>query len=173
LLRILRDTDYLIFKITDKMKKLIISLTVLLALTACKGPRSGPLVKESFTKENPGMPEQTHTGQVKPEKIAITVEPCADCITIAKLLNNKQLYAGKVIKVRGAVTKFNPQIMGKNWVHLQDGTESEGGFDLTVTTDQPATPGETMTFEGKIVLDQDFGYGYVYSVLMEDAKPVL
>ena len=63
--------------------------------------------------------------------------------------------------------------MGKNWVHIQDGSEFEGGFDLTVTTDKPTSVGETITFEGKVILDKDFGYGYYYSVLMEDGKPVL
>ena len=62
--------------------------------------------------------------------------------------------------------------MGKNWIHIQDGTEFEDGFDLTVTTSGTATMGEIVTFEGKISLDKDFGYGYSYAVLMEDAKPV-
>ena len=63
--------------------------------------------------------------------------------------------------------------MGKNWVHIQDGTEFEGGYDLTITTNQMVSLGETVTFEGKIVLNKDFGYGYFYNILMEDAKPVL
>jgi hypothetical protein len=160
------------------MKKLLIFLIVLLSIASCKGPRSGPLVKETFDKgnntqvQNQPMTGQTHAGQVTSEKINVVVEPCKDCITIAKLLANKTLYSGKVIKVKGSVTKFNPAIMGKNWVHIQDGTEFEGGFDLTITTDQQVSVGQTMTFEGKIVLDKDFGYGYVYSIMMEEAKPV-
>jgi hypothetical protein len=63
--------------------------------------------------------------------------------------------------------------MGKNWVHIQDGSEFQGGFDLTITTNIQVSVGETKTFEGKIVLDKDFGYGYLYSVLMEEGKPVL
>ncbi|MCX6320556.1 MAG: hypothetical protein NTX93_01960 [Bacteroidia bacterium] len=157
------------------MKRLIISLTILLAFTSCKGPGSGPLVKESFAKADPNqnMAGQNHKGQVITEKIDVVVEPCGECITIAKLLAGKQSYSGKVIKIKGKVTKFNPAIMGKNWVHIQDGTEFEGGFDLTITTDKQASVGETITFEGKIVLDKDFGYGYFYNVLMEDGKSVL
>jgi hypothetical protein len=157
------------------MKKLIISLTVLLSFTCCKGPGSGPLVKESFAKEEKTkkLEGQNHKAQVKTEKMNIVVEPCGDCITIAKLLTNKQLYAGKVIKVKGKVTKFNPEIMGKNWVHIQDGSEFQGEFDLTITTNIKTSVGETLTLEGKIALDKDFGYGYFYSVLMEDGKTVL
>jgi hypothetical protein len=62
--------------------------------------------------------------------------------------------------------------MGKNWVHIQDGTENQEGFDLTVTTDITVSVGETVTFEGKIALDKDFGYGYVYNVIMEEGKSV-
>jgi hypothetical protein len=63
--------------------------------------------------------------------------------------------------------------MGKNWVHIQDGSEFQGGFDLTITTDKKVSLDDTVTFEGKIVLDKDFGYGYFYNVLMEEGKPVL
>ena len=157
------------------MKKLLILLTILLSFTFCKGPGSGPLVKESFTKENKsqGMESQSHKAPVQTEKITVSIEPCDGCITISKLFESKQSFSGKSIKVKGQVTKFNPQIMGKNWVHLQDGTESEGLYDLTVTTDKEVSVGDVITFEGKIALDKDFGYGYFYSVLMEDAKPVL
>jgi len=157
------------------MKKLIILLTLVLSFTFCKGPGSGPLVKESFNKndKSKNMEGQTHSGQVKPEKINIKVEPCSDCITIAKLLADKKSYSGKVIKIKGKVTKFNPSIMEKNWVHIQDGSEFGGDFDLTITTAVQASVGETLTFEGKIVLDKDFGYGYFYKVLMEDGKSVL
>ncbi len=157
------------------MKKLIFLLTVLISFTFCKGPGSGPLVKESFAKKDQkqNMEVQDHKAPVTTEKIDVVVEPCAECITIAKLLADKQSYSGKIIKIKGKVTKFNPAILGKNWVHIQDGSEFHGGFDLTITTDVHVSVGETITFEGKIVLDKDFGYGYFYSVLMEDGKRVL
>jgi hypothetical protein len=60
--------------------------------------------------------------------------------------------------------------MGKNWIHIQDGTESEGQFDLTATTLLEFQTGTVVTIEGKIALDKDFGYGYTYKVLMEDCK---
>ena len=62
--------------------------------------------------------------------------------------------------------------MGKNWVHIQDGTDYKDGFDLTVTTNNTVAVGEIVTFEGKIALDKDFGYGYSYSVIMEEGKTV-
>jgi hypothetical protein len=154
------------------MKKLIFLLTVTVAFTFCKGPSSGPLVKESFGKkeENKAMGGEKHQGRVITSKADIKVEPCADCITIAKLLADKKTYEGKLIKIKGQVTKYNGGIMGKNWVHIQDGTEYKDGFDLTVTTDITVAVGQIVTFEGKIALDKDFGYGYSYNVLMEEGK---
>jgi len=60
--------------------------------------------------------------------------------------------------------------MGRNWVHLQDGTSGSGNYDLTITTQDEVSLGEVVTFEGMIVLNKDFGAGYAYDVLMEEAK---
>jgi hypothetical protein len=157
------------------MNKFDISLLLFLTLVSCKGPGSGPLVRDSFSKPvmNQSMGHQNNKSTVTIEKMNVVVEPCDGCVKISDLFANKKSYSGKVIKVKGQVTKYNPGIMGKNWVHIQDGSEFEGGFDLTVTTDKPTSVGETITFEGKVILDKDFGYGYYYSVLMEDGKPVL
>jgi hypothetical protein len=158
------------------MKKLIFLLTAIVAFSCCKGPGSGPLVRESFDKKDQSksmsMSTEKHQAKVITARADVKVEPCADCITIAKLLADKKAYAGKVIKVKGQVTKYNAGILGKNWVHIQDGTEFEDGFDLTVTTDITAAMGQIVTFEGKIALDKDFGYGYSYAIMMEDAKSV-
>ncbi len=157
------------------MSKLVFPLLVLLALASCKGPGSGPLEKDSFSKKDLKQSMESHhvNTVVKTQKMNVSVEPCKDCVSISNLLANKKSYSGKVIKVKGKVTKYNPGIMGKNWVHIQDGTEYEGAFDLTVTTDQATSVGEVITFEGKILLDKDFGYGYFYSVLMDDGKAIL
>ena len=129
--------------------------------------------KTKKTDANQVKGEQNNSKTVDIEKMDVKVETCEGCITISNLIANKQSFSGKVIKVKGRVTKFNPEIMGKNWVHIQDGSEFKGEFDLTITTNNRVSVGDTLTFEGKIALDKDFGYGYFYSVLMEDGKPVL
>jgi len=60
--------------------------------------------------------------------------------------------------------------MNKNWVHIQDGSSYDGLFDLTITTLDRANVGEVAVFEGVITLNKDFGAGYKYDVIMEDAK---
>jgi hypothetical protein len=152
------------------MKKLAMSLIVLFSVLSCTGPGSGPLVRNNVTKtdKTTNMKSQMPGSAVTVEKMNITIEPGKDCIKISDLLSEKKSYSGKVVKVKGIVTKYNPQIMGKNWIHIQDGSEYQGGFDLTITTDMQVSLGDTVTFKGKIALDKDFGYGYLYSVLMEE-----
>jgi hypothetical protein len=154
------------------MNKLIISLVISILVISCNGPKSGPLVRESFEekKQNSGMMGQQHQVQPVAVKADIKLEPCADCITIGRLVADKKSFSGKKIRVEGVVTKVNEAIMDKNWIHIQDGTEAEGVFDLTVTSTQAVSVGDTVTFEGRIILDKDFGYGYFYNILMEDGN---
>ncbi|MGK2944826.1 MAG: nucleotide-binding protein [Desulfuromonadales bacterium] len=90
--------------------------------------------------------------------------------TVADIFAKKAELAGKPVKVRGKVVKFSPGIMGKNWIHLQDGTGEAGANDLTVTTDATAEKGDTVTINGVLVIDKDFGYGYAYDVIVENAE---
>lgn len=151
------------------MNKLIISLALSILIVSCKGPRSGPLVKESFDEKEQGnaMTGHQHQSQATAAKADIKIEPCTGCITIGRLFADKKSFSGKKIRVKGVVTKVNEGIMDKNWIHIQDGTEAEGLYDLTVTTGAMVSVGDTVTFEGNIVLDKDFGYGYFYDILME------
>lgn len=120
------------------------------------------------------IPTQMQQQPQKPKivKNKTETEKAEGGITIAELFANKDKYAGKRVKIRGEVTKFNGPIMNKNWAHLQDGTEYNGDFDLTVTTMETVNPGTVVTFEGTIVLNKDFGSGYSYAVIMEEAKLV-
>ncbi|MEJ2542476.1 MAG: GW dipeptide domain-containing protein [Calditrichaceae bacterium] len=101
---------------------------------------------------------------------SISIEPVSGGISIAELYTNPNSYSGKVIKVKGKVTKVNSAIMDRNWVHIQDGTEENGNYDLTVTTQEQVNVGDVVAFEGMISLNKDFGFGYAYDILMEEAK---
>ena len=116
------------------------------------------------------MGNRLSPGAIKTEKIIVSIEPVDGSVTISRLFGDKAAYSGKTVKVRGKITKFNPAILGKNWIHIQDGTEFKGAFDLTITTDSQLNVGDTATFEGKITLKKDFGYGYFYDMIMEDGK---
>lgn len=92
--------------------------------------------------------------------------------SIEELYENKSDLAGKTINVHGKVMKINENIMGKNWIHLQDGTGDpmKNSHDLVITSQDAPAKGAIVTFQGKVVLDKDFGYSYKYDLLIEDAK---
>jgi hypothetical protein len=89
---------------------------------------------------------------------------------VAEIFADQAKLKGKAVKVRGRVVKYNAGIMGKNWLHIQDGTGSAGSNDLTVTTATSVKVGDTVLVSGTVVTDRDFGGGYKYSVIIEDAK---
>jgi hypothetical protein len=114
------------------------------------------------------------TGAAPPTKTDLTgIKKAEGGKTIAEIFAAKPQIAGQQVKVRGKVVKFNPMIIGKNWLHLQDGSGSEGSNDLTLTTLADVKVGNTVVATGTIAVDKDFGYGYKYSVIMEDAKLVV
>ncbi|UPT77323.1 hypothetical protein MN086_09735 [Sulfurovum sp. XGS-02] len=79
---------------------------------------------------------------------------------------------GQTISLEGKVFKVSHQIMKRDWVHLGDGTgiEKELTDDLVFTTASAAVKaGDKVIATGKVVVNQDFGYGYFYKVLIQDA----
>ena len=90
--------------------------------------------------------------------------------TVAEIYAGRKDLAGEHVTVRGKVVKFLPQIMGKNWLHLRDGSGVEGTNDLTVTTATTVKVGDVVLASGVVSIDRDFGYGYEYDVILEDAK---
>ena len=104
------------------------------------------------------------------KKIEEKISPAAGGVTIENLIANKEKYAGKIVKIRGKVTKYNSKILGKNWLHLQDGTGNSASFDLTATTADEVNVGDVITIEGVIVLNKDFGAGYKYDIILENGK---
>jgi len=89
--------------------------------------------------------------------------------TIAELFANKATLVGKEVRVRGRVIKYTPSVMGKNWLHLADGSGSAGTNDLAVSTSGEAAVGKTVLVRGKLGTDKDLGFGYHYDVIIEDA----
>jgi hypothetical protein len=100
------------------------------------------------------------------------IQPAPGGTTVANLWANRKSLAGKTVTVRGKVVKFNGGIMGRNWIHIQDGTGSagDGTHDLLVTTDASANVGDVITATGTVAIDKDFTAGYAYAVLIEGAK---
>ena len=100
---------------------------------------------------------------------SIKISPASDGYSIGELYKNAEKYNKKSVKVRGQVVKVNMDIMDRNWVHLMDGTKGETRSDLTFTTQDVVKVGDTVTFEGILAIDREFGAGYVYPLIVEGA----
>jgi hypothetical protein len=90
-------------------------------------------------------------------------------VTIEELYARKSELTGKAVIVRGRVVKYNSGILGRNWVHIQDGTGAGGTHDLTVTTDDTVSVGDVVLVRGTAAVDRDFGMGYRYDLIVEEA----
>lgn len=98
------------------------------------------------------------------------IQKAANGQTVAEIYSDKAKLTGKPVAVRGRVVKFNAMIMGKNWIHLRDGSGAEGTNDLTVTTLDKAKVGDLVVITGELKANRDFGGGYRYPLIVEDAK---
>ncbi len=108
-------------------------------------------------------------GTPKSGKVSLEIAKVEGGKDIAEIYKEKQALNGKPVKVRGEVTKYTPQILGFNWIHIRDNSTNQ---DLTVTTLDTAAVGDVIVVKGLIALEKDFGYGYVYPVILEKAEIV-
>ena len=90
--------------------------------------------------------------------------------TVAEIYAQAAELADKEVVLRGRVVKFSRNIMGTNWLHVQDGSGDAATSDLTVTSDGHAQVGDLVLITGKLSVDKDFGAGYKYHVIIEGAS---
>ena len=119
-----------------------------------------------------GMGGTTQGSDIKTDRLEPNIEAEAGTVSIAELYADPTAFEGRTIRVKGEVAKFNPNIMERNWIHLQDGSDFEGKYDLTITSQEGFVVGQVLTLEGILALNRDFGYGYNYAILLEKATVV-
>ena len=105
-------------------------------------------------------------------EIKVEKAPGEHAYTIEEIYGNAAELNGKTVTVRGKVMKVSPRIMGRNWIHLQDGTGNpdQNTHDLVVTTTlEPQADWDIITVEGVLAANKDFGSGYTYDAIVEDA----
>jgi DNA/RNA endonuclease YhcR with UshA esterase domain len=95
----------------------------------------------------------------------------ANARTVAEIVTKAAELKDKPVVVHGKIVKYNPDIMGKNWIHLRDGTgaAADSSNDVLVTTAAQAKTGDVVTVKGVVRTDKDFGAGYSYKVVIEEA----
>jgi hypothetical protein len=160
---------------TSAAALVIVVLAVSFILTRNKDKKEEiPEMETGMPQTMMQMPSPGQSGRnVSAFDTNISVTPAEGGMSISNIYLNSKDLNGKTVKVRGQVVKVNNAVMDKNWVHIQDGTNGNGEYDLTITTLEQVIKGDIVTFEGTLNLDRDFGAGYVYAVILEDAKLIL
>jgi hypothetical protein len=115
-----------------------------------------------------GHPDLAAPDDVRPVKVAKVAG--AQGRTVAEVWDQRTQLKDKRVAVRGKVVKATSGVMGKNWIHLRDGTGANQTSDLTVATADSAAIGDTVLATGTVRVDRDLGAGYHYDVLIEDAR---
>lgn len=121
-----------------------------------------------------GKSGQAHAHNGAPTNVSsedISVEVTEGQLMLNELFANKEKYNGQKVLVKGKVVKVNNHIMNKNWIHIQDGSKMEGGsnYDITITTDEKIELNTVVALEGVVAIDKDFGAGYKYELIIEQA----
>jgi hypothetical protein len=132
-------------------------------------PGAGAGKMAPLTTGHPSVPDAA-VRSLGPIKVAKAEGPAGR--TVAEIYAQRAALKGAEVAVRGKVVKFTTSVMGKNWAHLRDGSGSseKANDDITVTTKDAAAVGDVVLVKGVVHLDRDFGAGYSYAVLIEDAS---
>ena len=154
----------------------LLALTVVAILAGCSKKEPAPAETAAApttapaATEAPAMPAD-HPAAKPGEEVDLSgIAKAEGGKTVAEVFAEKASLAGKPVTVRGKVVKVNGGIMGKNWLHVRDGSGAEGTNDLTVTTSGELPElGTIVVVTGPVTLDKDFGMGYQYAVILEDA----
>jgi len=104
------------------------------------------------------------------DSIAVEKAQADNARTVAELWAEREALRDSSVVIRGKVVKFLPSIMGRNWVHLRDGTGTAEAADndITITTSATVQVGDVVVATGVVRVDKDLGAGYSYPVILEE-----
>jgi hypothetical protein len=123
-------------------------------------------------KDQGVSPGSTGAGAAKAGKISVTKATGDNAYTVEGAITKSAKLHKKKVVIRGQVVKVSTGIMNKNWIHIQDGTGSEKKKTHNLVCTSPtdiADVGDVVTITGTLYKDKDFGSGYKYAVIVEEA----
>lgn len=108
------------------------------------------------------------------EELSVPKSIASNGYSVEEIFNKAKDLSGKKVQVKAKVVKFSPMIMGTNWVHVQDGTGNpmHNSHDLVITTNDTVEVGTVVILEGTVSANKDFGAGYKYAAIVEQAALV-
>jgi hypothetical protein len=150
----------------------VLALAAAVSLTGCNG-KPQEAAKIDAAPAGPATMPANHPAAKPALEIDLAgIAKAEGGKSVLDVYTEKAALANQKVVVRGKVVKTNAGIMNKDWLHIRDGSGGDGTNDLTVTTTSQPLPnvGDTVLVKGTVVLDKDFGMGYQYPVLIEDAE---
>jgi hypothetical protein len=163
----------------------LLAISILAVLAGCAKKDGGDAASTAAptaappaaaTATAPTMPEGMGHPEAKPsaEVDLAGIAKAEGGKTVAEVFAEKDKLSGQKVTVRGKVVKTNAGIMGKDWVHVRDGSGADGTNDLTATTNSGAAPlpnvGDLVLVTGTVALNKNLGMGYEYPVIVENAE---
>jgi len=163
----------------NKIYLLILLFGGLMLIAGCKSKQDNSQNPEVHTGTPSGTPQghmgtqdmqNTKPNMEGPDEIEGVVE---EEISLHELISNPENFKNKLVKITGKVIKVNPAIMNRNWVHVTAEPDDGNNYDLTITTQEQVEVNQVISMQGQISVDRDFGAGYRYDVIMENAKLIV
>jgi hypothetical protein len=127
---------------------------------------------EDASQEPHAQPSGGSARAIVPEAgVQVDKAKAPNSYTVGELFAKAAALNQQKVTVRGQVVKISPNIMGRNWIHVQDGSGNpdKNTHDLVITSDEMVQTGDIVSFEGTLSADKDFGFGYRYAVIIENA----
>ncbi|MBT8394824.1 MAG: hypothetical protein KJN66_08230 [Bacteroidia bacterium] len=120
-----------------------------------------------YNEDPPGNISPHSNNRLTQNTMKIIKQP-ENGISIENLLSDPVSFKNEEVIIKGKVVKINKNILDRNWVHIKDGTTFKDKSQITITTSDSVTLGDVLTFKGVVSIEKDFGYGYIYPILIEN-----
>lgn len=149
-----------------------LALAAVVSVSACGNKQEAASPAATTATPPATMPENHPVAQPGAEVDVANIARAEGGKTVAEIYAEKDALANQQVTVRGKVVKVNAGVMSMDWLHVRDGSGEEGTNDLTVTTTAQPTPavGDTVLVTGTVTTDKDYGMGYQYPVIIEQAQ---
>jgi len=122
------------------------------------------------------LPDDDVHKAIQKEKITATAPAKGEIprvesgITIEEIYSKLDNLEGEKVILRGKVMKVNKNILGTNWITLQDGTGNAPDNAIIVLSSDLAGIADTITVKGTIKTGINLGAGYKFKVVIDEAS---
>jgi len=166
-------TDFQSKTLNQTFKEIFFASDIYLPQKVQKPKSMKAMLGLSTAKKDPHAGLGRGISPVKEELTAAKAFVKKDAYTVEEIHMWRKELKDQSISIKGSVFKVSRNIMKLDWVHIGDGTGNEKKLtdDLVFTaTNTTLKQGDKVIAKGKIIVDKDFGYGYFYKVIIQDAS---